>query len=115
MPFAWGRNRNDCVSYAFGAVEAQTRADRLGRLNWAGEASAAAQIKRLGGLEAAVDRLLAPIPPALACRGDVAGVFDARFGVSLMVVEGATLVGPGETGEKRLPRSAMIRAWSADG
>jgi hypothetical protein len=30
-----------------------------------------------------------------------------------MVIEGETLVGPGEHGLIRLPRSVMLRAWSA--
>jgi hypothetical protein len=50
----------------------------------------------------------------MAQRGDIAAVPDPVLGISLMVLEGATLAGPGARGIKRLPRSAMIAAWSID-
>ena len=112
MPFDW--RRNDCARYAAACVKAQTGRNALHGLRWASKAGAARVLLRLGGMEAAVDARLTRIAPAMAMRGDVAGVFDPDFGVSLMIVEGATLVGPGETGEKRLPRAAMIMAWSAE-
>ncbi|MEO0872087.1 MAG: hypothetical protein AAFY19_09045, partial [Pseudomonadota bacterium] len=69
--------------------------------------------RSLGGLRAVMNARLNRISPAMAQRGDIAGLPDAAFGVRLMVVEGATLVGPSKTGLKRLPRSAMRAAWSA--
>lgn len=111
-PFDW--RGNDCVSFAAGAVRAQTGRRLLGTLRWRTKAHAAQLIADQGGLEAAVDARLTRIPPAQAMRGDVAGVVDPLFGIRLMIVEGATLVGPGARGLKRMPRAAMAMAWSVE-
>lgn len=113
MPFKWGRRRNDCVSFAAAAVRAQTGRNPLGKIRWTTPYGAARVLKAKGGLAKAVSGKLAHIAPAMASRGDVAGVPDKRFGVRLMIVEGATLAGPGERGIERLPRSAMVMAWDA--
>ncbi|WP_230630707.1 DUF6950 family protein [Sphingomonas sp. Leaf37] len=114
MPFAWGRKANDCVGFILAGIMAQTGQDPLPDVTWTTERGAARVIRQLGGLETALDQRLRPILPALAQRGDVAGVFDHRFGVSLLFVEGLSLVGPGGRGLKRLPRSTMTKAWSID-
>jgi hypothetical protein len=114
MPFAWGREANDCVGFVLAAIEALSGHDVLPGVTWTTERGAARVIRRLGGLERAVDARLRPIAPAAALRGDVAAIADERFGVSLLIVEGSSLVGPGGRGLKRLPRSAMTKAWSID-
>lgn len=114
-PFGWRRGR-DCVSFALACVKAQTGFDLLAGIpGWRTRRQALAVAERLGGLKAALDAQMMRIAPALAARGDVAGVADDDFGVRLMVVEGATLVGPGTHGLQRLDRSAMVMAWSAIG
>jgi hypothetical protein len=115
MPFAWGRDANDCAGFVLAAIEAQTGRDMLPGISWSSELGAARVIKRVGGLEHAFDQRFRPVAPALAQRGDVAGIADDRFGVSVLIVEGPTLVGPGERGLKRLQRADMIKAWSIDG
>lgn len=110
--FSW--RRWDCVRFAAAAVKAATGRDMLGSLRWSSMRNAAAILADEGGLQAAVDRRLTPIAPALAARGDVAGVPDQRFGIRLMIVEGRTLVGVGAAGLERCPRAAMTLAWSAD-
>lgn len=110
MPFEWGRKANDCVAFAGGAVRAQTGIDPLKGLRWTSQRSAMRLLSRLGGLEAAVSSRLSPVAPALARRGDIAGVVE-NGKLLLMVVEGALLVGPGQ---RRAPRAAMSLAWSAD-
>lgn len=112
--FRWHSGR-DCVSFAGACVAAQTGYDPLADLpRWRTRAEGLAIATELGGLEAAVDaRLGDRVAPALALRGDVAGLPDRLFGVRLMIVEGETLVGPGRRGLERLPRSAMTIAWSA--
>lgn len=114
MPFAWGRDANDCVSFAAGAVKAQTGQDVLGRHVWTSRLGALRVARRNGGLVALVTEQLTLIAPAAAMRGDIAGVPDEMFpgGVRLMVVEGTTLVGPAEHGSDRQQRSAMTQAWS---
>lgn len=114
MPFAWGRRANDCVSFAAGAVIAQTGRDPLPDVDWTSERGALRVLKRTGGLEAMVNRCLRRTSPALAMRGDVAGVIDpGPIGLRLMIVEGAMLVGPGDSGLDRQPRAVMSIAWSA--
>lgn len=124
VPYAWGRKRNDCVGFAIGAVEAQTGEKVARSLKWAGPKAALTIIKRFGSLEAAFDHYFERIPPALAMRGDIAGVpaetmrgLDKQtaklFRVHPMIVEGMTLVTPGEHGNERVKRSAMTVAWSA--
>ncbi|PHY20932.1 hypothetical protein CSW59_06910 [Caulobacter sp. BP25] len=112
-PFAWGEN--DCVTFAAGAVKAQTGRDPLGAIaaRWTTARGAALVLRRLGGMEAAVSSVLAPIAPAMAARGDVAGWMDPQGRLQLAIVEGSTLVGPGEAGLVRLPRASMVKAWSA--
>ena len=113
VPHDW--QRNDCVRYAAGAIGAQTGSDPLADLKpWTSASQAKRLAVRMGGLEAAVDKRLARIAPAFAARGDIAGVPDEAFGILLMVVEGHSLVGPGEHGNHRLPRSAMTMAWKAE-
>jgi hypothetical protein len=112
--FRWARRSNNCVSYAGRAAKAQTGRDPLGDLNWSNLREAKRLLARLGGLEAATDGRLPRVAPAMAQRGDIAGVADERFGLRLMVVEGATLVGPGADGNERVPRSEMIAAWSVE-
>ena len=111
-PFAW--RDHHCVRFAARAVEAQTGRDPMAGIVCRSKREAVVLLEQEGGLEAAVDRRLRRIAPALAARGDIAGVVDEEFGVRLMVVEGATLVGPGATGQRRVPRGAMIMAWSVE-
>lgn len=112
-PLAWGRGANDCVSFAAAAVQAQTGVDPLAQVpNWRSARGAARVLRDLGGLAAAVDGVLTPVGTGRAARGDIALV-EAPTGPALMVVEGETLIGPGPSGLVRLPRAAMLRAWSA--
>lgn len=112
--FSWRRGR-DCVSFAAACSKAQGGVDFLdGIPRWKNRRQALAVADEVGGLSSALDQRLRRIAPAMAMRGDIAGLPDDLFGVRLMVVEGETLVGPGERGLERLPRSAMTMAWSID-
>jgi hypothetical protein len=110
---AIGRKANDCAGFALDAVEAQTGTRAAPRLNWSTPAAALKIIRRFGSLEGAFDAFFERVPPAFAVRGDIAGVPDEEFGIHPMIVEGMTLVCPGEEGNKRAPRSMMTCAWSA--
>lgn len=110
--FRWRRGR-DCVSFAAACIAAQTGVDPLADLpRWRTRREALTIANQQGGLIAALDARLTPVPPALAQRGDIAGLPDRLLGIRLMVVEGATLVGPGKRGLERLPRGEMVLAWS---
>lgn len=112
-PHAWGNDANDCVAFALGAVEAQTGERRAAQLQWKTRADAVRVIRRFGSLEAAFDAHFQRISPAMALRGDIAGVPDGAFGIHPMIVEGELLVSPGDKGNRRAPRRAMTCAWSA--
>ena len=70
-PFAWGAA--DCARFAGEAVAALTGANPLDRLghDWATRRGALSVLHRLGGMAAAVDRVLSRIDAAHAARGDV--------------------------------------------
>lgn len=114
-PFAYDPTGLDCARFAAEAVEAQTGANPLDRLGhaWRTRTGALRVLRTLGGMAAAVDRVLERIEPGHARRGDIGGVPSEGGELLLVVVEGATLVGLAPSGLQRLPRSAMTCAWSA--
>jgi hypothetical protein len=112
MPFAWGDHSNDCISAAAAAIVAQGGPDLIGDRRWTSEAEAEAVTEAAGGIETAIDAMLAPIAPAFAQRGDVGAVLVGNRMI-LVVVEGETLAGPGPAGLRRLPRKLLVRAWRA--
>lgn len=112
QPYAYGAN--DCASFVLGAVEAQFAKPPPLAVTWKTETGAKRVIARLGGFEAAVDGLFRSIEHGQAAFGDIAGVIDPDRGFLVMLVEGQTLVAPGEHGLYRIPRNRMIRAWSSE-
>lgn len=112
-PHAIGREANDCIAFALGAIEAQTGVRIAPEAHWDGRSSALRLLKSYGSIEAAFDAHFERIAPGHAMRGDIAGVPDEELGIHPMIVEGRTLVSPGELGNGRAPRSAMAIAWSA--
>jgi hypothetical protein len=113
MPFAWGREANDCISHGAGAIIAQSGRDVLDGLNWDSAASAARLIRKHGGVEAMISARLTPTPPAYAHRGDIGAIpgEDYLGGLAIVVIDGALLIGPGGMVARR---SAMTMAWSID-
>jgi hypothetical protein len=122
-PYEWGSDKNDCVSFIDGAIQAATGKSALGKLKWKSRATAISTLNRLGGMGAALDARFERIPLAQAHRGDIAGVptealvgipdEEAKLiGLHPMVVEGATLVATSETGLVRVPRNKAAIAWS---
>lgn len=113
LAFSWSKGRC-CASHMAAAVEAQTGVDVLAGLTWRNRREAVKVIDSLGGLEAAMDARFARIAPAMAKRGDIAGIADRLLGVQLAVVDGAVLTAPGDWGLEHAPREAMIMAWDAE-
>lgn len=111
MPHEWGRGANDCMSFAAGAVIAQTGKDPTRGLKWKSQATALSLLKKLGGVEKVLDARFERVPPAQAMRGDIGVAPDADLGSHPFVVDGKFLVAPGSKGLKRAPRSAMTAAW----
>lgn len=114
MPFAWGSDANDCVSFAAAVIRVHSGKNPIAGLAWQDEAQARAVIASLGGFEAAVSSRLTSIEPAMAQRFDAAMVMT-EHGPLLAIVEGDMLVGPGRWRQVRLPRRRMLRAWTVQG
>lgn len=109
--FGYTPDRLDCVRDALGAAKAQGRPVTLGH-RWTTERGARRVLKRLGGLEAAVDRVLPEIPRAHAVRGDIGLVAVGEVQL-LVIIEGDTVCGlHPRRGRVRLPRRALTKAWS---
>lgn len=110
-PFAWWTH--DCVTFAARAAEAETGEDYLKRLGarWTSARGAARALSARGGLVAAVNTILRPIPHGHAARGDI-GLVGIEGRESLMVIEGDLVVGPGLTGLVRAQRGALTSAWT---
>ena len=110
-PFTWGRH--DCCTFAADAVRAVTGVDVMGSLR--GQYSTAAGARRLtselGGLNAAVTRLLGtPIAPTGATVGDVLLLAqDARE--LLAVCNGTAAIAPGRTGLQTIAAPQVLAAW----
>lgn len=111
--FGWSREDLNCITLAAGAIQAQTGADRLAGLQWAGQREAMEMLAARGGLIPAVSDFLEPVALAHAVRGDIGAVPSALSGHGLVIVEGQSVIGIGETGRVWLPRKALVCAWSA--
>lgn len=109
-PFEYGVN--DCVLFAAGAVEAMTGV-RPALPRWRTQRQAAALLLRRGGILEATAAVLPACPLGLAQRGDLA-VCEAVDGPALLVIEGATLIGPGASGLTRWPRAAAYAAFRVE-
>lgn len=114
-PFAWGDDRQDCVSFAAACVLVQTGVDLIARVghSWSTARGAARVLKRVGGVVGAADLALERIAIGRAMRGDV-GLVTIDGLRSLVIFEGPTVVGPGVHGLVRLQRDAVTTAWSAE-
>jgi hypothetical protein len=105
-PFAWGEN--DCVLFVGRWIALATGVDHLAVLpKWETEMQALRIIKKLGGLEKAMDDRFKRIDPNFAKDGDV-----ALAGDRLCLFSGAQLVGPGEGGLVHVKRTEALCAWS---
>lgn len=105
----------DCARFCDGGVLAFHGVAPLASFahQWTTARGAARVIRRAGGLEAAVSSVMDPVSITLARRADVALFIDAHGAEALALVEGPTLVGPAPgVGLARLPRAAMVRAWT---
>lgn len=107
-----GAKVHDCARFFSAGIEAVTGVSPLDRFasRWTTEMGAARVLRRHGGMAAAVSEVMTEIPVTLAQRGD--GGLTA--GDALVLIEGETVVGLNETGLYRLPRHALLMAWTAN-
>lgn len=105
-----GLKVHDCARFVSSGVEAVAGVSPLDALDgaWTTEAGAARVIRRHGGLAAAVSTVMTEVSITLAQRGDV-GLTE---GDALVLIEGATVVGLNDQGLYRLPRQALVKAWT---
>lgn len=105
-PFAWGSH--DCVLFVGRWIALATGIDPLADLpKWQSETQARRVIKKVGGLEKAMDARFKRIDPNFAKDGDVGLVGDR-----LCLFSGAQLVGPGVGGLVHVKRIEALCAWS---
>ena len=110
-PFCWGSN--DCVTFAAGAVAAVTGWNPP-RPPWDDVHDALRQLRRVGGLVAAVESIgLQPLSrPACAARGDVVLIGGDKVRRPFLgVCVGHVWAAPGERGLAYGPMSAAVRGW----
>ncbi len=110
--FEWGHDKQDCCSFANGGVVAMTGVNLMADIPAYASAEEADLILATTSLEELMDaRLPRRESPAFAQRGDV-GLAMINDTPSLMLVEGATIVGPGKRRLERLPRQMLLIAWA---
>lgn len=109
-PFTWGKEKQDCCSFANGAVKAMTGFDAMADLPDYCDAGSADLIL-VTPLEDLLDQRFPRAPLGMAQRGDI-GIAELNGLDTLMIVEGQTLVGPGRRGLVRVERAQMRAAWT---
>lgn len=107
--FVWGQN--DCATFASDWVRICT-GQTLFEAGYDDVHGAAEELASRGGMEAAVTAVLGdPLPnPLAAQRGDV-GLVETEGRISLVVVIGAQVIGPGEERMTALPLTSLLQAW----
>lgn len=110
---AWGIS--DCFLFAMDCVEAVTGtdpyADERGRYSDAAGAAERLKARGFRSVEAAIAAVFDSVPVAMAQRGDL-GVTRLRDGTPACVVfVPGGVIGRGERGLVRLPRSVVKRAF----
>jgi hypothetical protein len=117
MPFAWGSN--DCVIFAFDAIERMTGTDPFApfRASYDDRAGAYRNLRDYAGagLAEAVERLAAAyameeVPPLHAQRGDLV-MLGTTLGDALGICVGAVIACTGPEGLALAPIGDALRAW----
>lgn len=111
MPFDW--DGNCCAQFALGAIAAQFGAAPEPGFSWKTAIGAKRVIAARGGMLSIINKILIPIAPGMAMRGDIAGCPDDDLGIALLVIDGQILIGPCESGLRQIPRGFMTHAWRA--
>lgn len=110
--FEWGKGKQDCCSFAAGAVLAMTGRDVMADIPDYADAAEADLVIGEHGLAALLDaRFERRRSPGLMQRGDVCLV-EIEGRQSVMVCVGAEIVGAGKLKLQYLPRSAALIAWA---
>lgn len=108
-PFEWGVS--DCSIMAADVVQAVTGEDVLPVRTWTDEATAHAELRARGGLEAAVDAVLPEVPVMMAQRFDI-GLWRQGMISALVVCSGNGFIGKTVDGRLNVPRSVIVKAWA---
>lgn len=109
--FSWGES--DCCLFVCDAIEAMTGTDPGARWRglYASEKGARRVLRDNGGVSGIATLLLgAPVPPALAGRGDVM-MIDTPTGDALTVCLGGVIAAQGQDGIAFFPVATAKCAW----
>ena len=104
---------HDCARFCGAGVAAVTGVNPLSRFSsqWTTRRGARRVLAAHGGMAKAVGELMRPVAVTMARRGDVGMTTDG----CLVLVEGEMTIGLSpDSGLFRLPRSALVAAWTAD-
>lgn len=102
---------HDCARFCDGGVMAVYGLSPLRRFTseWTTRRGARRVLARHGGMAAAVSKVMTPIDPVSAQRGDVGMTEQGE----LVLFEGDHVVGLADTqGYRRRPRAAAVKAWT---
>ncbi|WP_428149699.1 DUF6950 family protein [Brevundimonas sp.] len=108
--YGGGDLTHDCARCASGGVKAVTGVDPLARFTsqWTSYRGSVRVLRAHGGMAAAVSEVMRAIDALRAQRGDVGMTAEG----ALVLIEGQSVVGVTSSGLLRLPRAALLQAWS---
>lgn len=110
-PFKWGKRAQDCASFAFGWALEATGIDAMADVPDYASAEEADLLLDDPGFERVLDAHFSRRDGVgLAQRGDLA-LADINGQLTLTIVLGDELVGPGRRRLEYVPRAAMQAAW----
>ncbi len=110
--FQWGRRAQDCCSFAFGGALEISGVDAMADIeDYASAEQADLILARISMAEVA-DAHFQRVPIGMLKRGDLALTKNIKDEDTLMIVEGANLVGPGARRLIRVPRAKTLIGWS---
>lgn len=110
MPFEWAVN--DCITFGAEWIRRCCGVDLLENIHYTNMQEAAALLASKGGIANAITEVLGdPLDkPRKAQRGDV-GLVRVEGRLSMVVVNGPIVLGPGEKGLAGLPLTSLEMAW----
>lgn len=105
------RKTHDCARFCDAGVQAVYGVSPLQQFTseWSTRRGARRVLAKHGGMAAAVSKVMTPIDPIAAQRGDVGMTEQGE----LVLFEGDVVVGLTDTqGYRRRPRAAAVKAWT---
>lgn len=110
-PFVWGEH--DCVTFAARAMQIRTGRNPLATITWSSAEEAVRELKKFGGLRAAVTSVLGEPTHILGAKiGDIALIHDRKTDRDLLgVFHDGFVVCPSESGLAMVPTDWVVCRW----